>query len=62
MKTITPERLGSSETIIRAMAGCGSEVGIKDAYRQAVRKHHPDSGGSRADWDRLRAAAEGLGL
>lgn len=53
---------GGPNATIRELSGCGPDVPIKDAYRLAIRKHHPDSGGSRADWDRLQAAAEGLGL
>lgn len=33
---------------------------IRSAYRQAARKAHPDAGGSRSDWDRLRSAYEVL--
>lgn len=53
-----PESTGgnSGEEIIRSLAGCGSDVSIKEAYRLAVRKHHPDSGGSRENWDRLENA------
>jgi hypothetical protein len=34
---------------------------IKRAYRAAARRHHPDAGGQRADWDRLEAAMKVLG-
>jgi hypothetical protein len=34
---------------------------IKQAYRAAARRHHPDAGGQRADWDRLEAAMKILG-
>lgn len=40
----------------------GTRIEIRDAYRLAAKKLHPDSGGSRAEWDRLQRAKVTVGL
>ncbi|MFN3387480.1 MAG: DnaJ domain-containing protein [Allosphingosinicella sp.] len=31
---------------------------VTRAYRELARRHHPDAGGNRAEWDRLTEAYE----
>jgi hypothetical protein len=45
----------SAERLIRGLAGAENGA-IEDAYRQAVRRCHPDTGGTRETFDALQAA------
>ena len=48
----------------RVLLGLGPDAGaaeIKQAYRSLVLQHHPDKGGTSADFQRIHAAAEALG-
>lgn len=48
-------------TVLGITKGSSPSV-IKDAYRQRVMKAHPDHGGTREEYDRVRKAAETLGV
>ena len=48
----------------RVLLGLGPDAGaaeIKQAYRSLVLQHHPDKGGTSADFQRIHAAAAALG-
>jgi hypothetical protein len=51
-----------AEVFLRSHAGLGDGLNLRDYYRAAMKKLHPDQGGARSEWDRLVEAKDVLGL